>query len=220
MNLAWPDAANRIRKSAIYPPLFKNAFGESVVIDSSVIAKAIAQFERTLLSYNSKYDKVLRREAYFSKEEYAGFVLANDQSMGGCLHCHVTDAHALGTTTAFSNNGLSPVYQADNYLDKGKGEVTGNVKENGLFKIPSLRNVAITSPYMHDGRLETLEEVLDFYSEGVHSSANVDSKMTEAHRGGVHLTKEEKHRIILFLHTLTDSIFMTTPAFANPFLPQ
>ncbi len=219
MNLQWPIAEKRIQKSSFYPALFKKAFGDAVKIDSTTIAKAIAQFERTLLSYNSKYDQVLRREAFFTKDEYDGFVLVNDQSMADCFHCHVTDAHALGTTARFSNNGLNPIYNSSDYNDKGKGAISGRSTENGLFRIPSLRNVALTAPYMHDGRFETLEEVLDFYSEGVNLSANVDSKMTRAHQGGVKLNAEEKRKIILFLNTLSDSVLITNPSYGNPFLP-
>ena len=109
------------------------------------------------------------------------------------------------------------MYETNAYIDKGKGGVTGLGKEMGLFCIPSLRNVALTAPYMHDGRFKTLEEVLDFYSSGVHSSANVDPAMASAHRGGVHLSELEKKQIIAFLNTFTDSVFITNPAFANPF---
>ncbi len=191
MNLKWDVAAERINKSAFYKPKFQDAFGQQA-IDSVLIAKAIAQFERTLLSANSKYDQVLRRERYFTAEEYQGFVLMNDQTKGDCLHCHTTDGDALGTTARFSNNGLQKAKAAVDYPDKGKMEVSGKPEHLGQFKIPSLRNVAVTAPYMHDGRFATLEEVLDFYSEGVHLSANIDSKMGLAHRGGVHLTGEEK----------------------------
>lgn len=83
--------------------------------------------------------------------------------------------------------------------------------------MPSLRNIAITAPYMHDGRFNTLEEVLDFYSNGVHVSANLDPGMAYAHSRGVHLTRSEKDKILAFLHTLTDSVFISDPAFADPF---
>ena len=216
MNLDWPQATERIQQNDNYRRMFGETFGE-VTIDSTLIAKAIAQFERTLISNNSKYDKVLRGEVYFTAEEYEGFVLMNDQTKGDCLHCHTTDADALGTTARFSNNGLDAIFNSEDYLDKGKGGTTGKTMDIGLFKIPSLRNIAVTAPYMHDGRFETLEEVLDFYSEGVNKSFNVDSKMGFVHQGGVRLIEEEKEKIILFLKTLTDSTFLTNPAFSDPY---
>ena len=144
----------------------------------------------------------------------------NDQSKGNCMHCHTTDADALGTTAKFSNNGLDPVFNPDDYTDKGKGGGTGQVADMGLFKIPSLRNVAVTQPYMHDGRFQTLVEVLNFYSEGLNNCVNIDSKMGFAHKGGAHLTKDEKDKIITFLNTLTDSVFLTNPEFSNPFVAK
>ncbi len=216
MNLDWPTAVQRIKQSKFYRPKFYAAF-DNAEIDSTLIAKAIAQFERTLISSNSKYDQVIRGEAYFTAEEYEGFVLINDQTKGDCLHCHTTDADALGTTTKFSNNGLVAAFNPTDFEDKGKAEVTGKEKDIGKFRIPSLRNVAVTPPYMHDGRFETLEEVVDFYSEGVNRSYNIDSKMEFANRGGASLTKDEKEKIIAFLKTLTDSTFITNPEFGNPF---
>ncbi|NOX46240.1 MAG: cytochrome-c peroxidase [Chlorobi bacterium] len=219
MDMDWDNAAKRVRESEFYQPKFKASFGE-MEIDSILISKAIAQFERTLISNNSKYDRVIRRETVLTQEEYEGFNLINDQSKGDCLHCHTTDSDALGTTAIFSNNGLDAVFGPNAYTDKGKGGITGRMEDNGKFKIPSLRNLLFTTPYMHDGRFETLEEVLDFYSEGVNESYNIDSKMGSAHRGGVHLTKGEKQKIIAFLKTMSDSSFIENPKFGNPFIQE
>lgn len=216
MNLQWDVAVQRISNSRFYKTKFRQAFGNKK-IDSVLIAKAIAQFERTLISYNSRYDSVLRKEAFFTRAELKGFELATDMSMADCLHCHTVDSDPMGTTFGFSNNGLDDVKNAADYADKGVGGITGRVEDNGKFRIPSLRNIALTAPYMHDGRFKTLKEVLDFYSEGVHTSANVDAKMTAAHGGGVQLTEDEKYFIISFLSTLTDSVFIKEPAFSNPF---
>ncbi len=217
MNLSWSEAVKRIKESAFYVPKFYAAFGNSE-IDSVLIAKAIAQFERTLISNNSKYDQVLRGEAYLTKDEYRGFILVNDQTKGDCLHCHTTDSDALGTTTRFSNNGLDSALSPEDYVDHGRAEITGRNKDVGMFRIPSLRNIAVTAPYMHDGRFNSLDEVLDFYSEDVNLSYNIDSKMVSAHKGGVHLTQDEKEKIKAFLLTLTDSVFLKNPEFGNPFL--
>ena len=217
MDLPWHIAEKRINQSQSYRAMFRAAFGTSK-IDSSQIAKAIGQFLRTLISNNSFYDRVLRGEAHFDSATYAGFVLVNDQSMANCLHCHTTDADALGTKGTFSNNGLDGFVKETEYSDIGLAETTQQATDVGLFKIPSFRNVALTAPYMHDGRFKTLDEVLDFYSEGVKPGLNVDSKMARAHQGGVRLTTEEKRCIVLFLHSLTDTSFTSNPAFANPWV--
>ena len=152
----------------------------------------------------------------FTKDEADGFVILNDMTKGDCLHCHTTDADALGTTNQFSNNGLDAFTDAHACKDIGRGKVTGQLKDYGHFRIPSLRNVMLTAPYMHDGRFKTIEEVLDFYSEGVKMNATIDSKIGSAPHGGVHLTPEEKKKVIAFLHTLTDKAFVTDKRFSEP----
>lgn len=219
MNLTWEIAVQRIKSSRFYRTKFRAAFGNQT-IDSVLITKAIAQFERTLLSYNSKYDSVLRGEAYFTKAELKGFELMNDMSMADCLHCHTSDADALGTKLGFSNNGLDNIQDPSKYIDKGRGAVTEDINDNGKFRIPTLRNIAATAPYMHDGRFKTLKEVLDFYSDGVHPSANIDTRTKAAFNGGVHLTEDEKYFIISFLNTFTDSVFIKNKVHSNPFLQQ
>lgn len=216
MNMNFPEIVKRLSASKLYRTKFKRAF-VSGAIDSANIVKAIAQFERTLISNRSEYDQVLNGKTLFSKEEYEGFMLINDGSGGDCFHCHSTDGSTLATSLKFSNNGLDPVKDPKDYTDKGLGAFTGKLSDNGKFKIPSLRNVGLTAPYMHDGRFKTLEEVLDFYSEGVNMCANIDPKMTTARNKGVRLTKEEKQKIIAFLHTLTDSAFVADPKFSDPF---
>lgn len=216
MQMDWNAVAVRVNRSPFYKAKFNIVFpGE--VIDSTLIAKAIAQFERTLLSYRSKYDSALRGRAFFTPDEVAGFEIVNDMTRGDCLHCHTTDADALGTTLGFSNNGLDKAVLQDDYIDKGRGQVTGLPADNGKFKIPSLRNLAYTAPYMHDGRFKTLEEVMDFYSEGVKPGINTDSKMEFAHSGGPHLSAGDKQKIIAFLKTLDDHEFVTDTMFSNPF---
>jgi cytochrome c peroxidase len=216
MNLDWKLAEKRLTQSKFYKKEFAKIYGNEK-IDSNKISKVIAQFLRTLISYQSKYDKVITGKGLFTKDEYDGFVLANDQTMGDCLHCHTTDSDALGTQLVFSNNGLDTASHATNFKDAGRGAITGKATDNGKFKVPSLRNLAFTAPYMHDGRFKTLEEVIDFYSEGVKKSVTIDSKMQYVHRGGVKLNKDEKRKIIAFLLTLSDSSFISNTAFSNPF---
>ncbi|RYD57581.1 MAG: cytochrome-c peroxidase [Sphingobacteriales bacterium] len=216
MNLSWAEAVKRISRSTMYRKKFATAFGDER-IDSARIGMAIAQFERTLLSYRSKYDLVLLGLEEFTADEYNGFMLMNDMSMADCLHCHTTDADVLGTTGDYSNNGLDTITDAATYKDKGLGGANGRREDIGKFRVPSLRNIALTAPYMHDGRFKTLEEVLDFYSEGVNHSVNIDSKMGFVRQQGVRLKPKEKQDIIAFLHTLTDSAFIKDPALGNPF---
>ncbi|MGI8892928.1 MAG: cytochrome-c peroxidase, partial [Bacteroidia bacterium] len=216
MKLMWSDAVTRIQEKEFYRNKFQIAFNTTEV-DSLLIAKAIAQFLRTLISYQSKYDRVLNGEEYFTKDEYQGFILMNDMTKGDCLHCHSTDSDALGTFGTFSNNGLDEAEDTRLFTDKGLGGYTNKINDYGKFKIPSLRNLVFTAPYMHDGRFNSLEEVLNFYSEGVKKSATIDSKMGFVHQGGVNLNLLEKQQIILFLKTLSDSTFIAKPEFINPF---
>ncbi|MBK9191072.1 MAG: hypothetical protein IPM77_05875 [Crocinitomicaceae bacterium] len=164
MNLDWKSATKRINKSSFYREQFRLVFGD-IEIDSVLIAKAIAQFERTLISCNSKFDRVLRKEDKLTPEEFRGYEIMNDQSMADCLHCHSTDANALGTSLKFSNNGLDEINDELLFTDFGFGTTTGNKSDYGKFKIPSLRNIALTAPYMHDGRFKTLREVIDFLQQ-------------------------------------------------------
>lgn len=216
MDLNWNTAVQRIRSHNVYTDMYKKAFGE-IAIDSVHIAYAIAQFERTFLSYNSKYDKVKRGEAFFDDNELDGYLLMQDFFGGDCLHCHPVESNLLISTLNFRNNGITDAATPDDYPDKGLGAVTGNPLDNGKFKVPSLRNIGLTAPYMHDGRFATLDAVLDFYSTGVHNSANVDPKMEYSFQGGVQLTTDEKAKIKAFLLTLTDSTFITNDDYSSPF---
>lgn len=215
MNLNWAEAEKRINRNSYYRSEFKKIF-QINYIDSNHIAKAIAQFERTLISANSKYDKVLRGETHLTEQEYRGFVLANDQSKGNCLQCHTSDADALGTTRRFSNNGLNAAQTMSDFADQGLAEFTKNASHAGQFKIPSIRNIGFTAPYMHDGRFETLEEVLNFYSDNLQHSYSRDSKLAPITSTGFKLTHQEKEDIIAFLQTMNDSSFISNPEFANP----
>lgn len=216
MDLNWKAATKRINGNKFYRKKFKDAFGE-VVIDSILIAKAIAQFERTLISNRSKYDRVLRGEEIFTLEEREGFVIMNEMVKGDCMQCHTTDADALGTTGRFSNNGLDNISDPSQFADKGLGAISGKISDYGKFKIPSLRNLSFTAPYMHDGRFNSLEQVVDFYSEGVHKCVNIDSKMEYAHQRGVKLDSLQKKHVITFLLTMNDSLFVTDHRFSDPF---
>ncbi|HEX8517563.1 MAG TPA: cytochrome c peroxidase [Bacteroidia bacterium] len=217
MNSDWGDILRKLNKSNFYRKKFHSLYRNKAV-DSTQVRNVIAQFLRTLISHESKFDKMLLGKVKLTEEEFNGFRIMNDQTKGDCLHCHPTDGNRMFTTMAYSNNGLDSIFDADKYIDKGRGAVTGIKKDNGKFMIPSLRNIALTAPYMHDGRFKTLEEVMEFYTSGVHVSANIDSKMGMAYQKGVKLTDKEKREVIAFLKTLTDSVFINKKEFSNPFI--
>ena len=192
-----------------YPKLFFEAFGVDTITTSEV-SKAIAQFVRTLNSFDSRYDRILHPDGgeVFSDSELNGYDIFFTEK-GDCFHCH---GGILFTDNLFHNNGLDA-----NPSEIGLSAITGNPLDLGKFKTPTLRNIAITGPYMHDGRYETLEEVIDFYSEGLSVSPTIDPLMKQANRGGIHLTDKEKQDLLAFLLMLTDSTFIVNPEFSSPF---
>lgn len=207
MHSLWTKVENKLQKHPEYPTLFKQAFGTSK-IDSTHITKAIAQFERTLISANSKFDKHLLGKAQLTPEELNGFNVFIDEDKGDCFHCHGSNNNPLWTDNKFHNNGLD-----NTFTDLGLGKVTGDSNDNGKFKTPSLRNLAFTAPYMHDGRFSTLEEVINHYSEGLKSSATIDPLMKKIDKGGVQLTEKEKTDLKAFLLSLSDYDFINNPKF-------
>ena len=172
MHNTWANAVKSLQKNPDYPRLFGEAFNTST-ITKELTVKAIAQFERTLLSYNSKYDRVYcGTEFYTDDAVIRGFEIFTTEE-GDCFHCHGT-IHF--TDHSIRNNGLDSVF-----TDLGLAEVTGNATDEGMFKIPTLRNLAWSAPYMHDGRFQTLDEVIDFYSEGMRNSATLDPLLRTKH---------------------------------------
>jgi cytochrome c peroxidase len=188
----------------IYPTLFKQAFGVNNVYDLSyhelkkTIAKSIAQYLRTKISVDSKFDKYRRKEVLLNQMEYEGYVIFFSER-GDCFHCH---SEPLFSDQEFHNNGLNTSYTD---FDKGRNLVTGKDEDMGKFLSPTLRNIELTAPYMHDGRLKTLEDVINHYNEGVVDEAHVDPLLTK--RDGtkkLNLTPIEKLQLVAFLKTLTD----------------
>ena len=209
MHLSWVDAAAKLNANTTYSDEFKKAFG-TTIIDSSHVVKALAQFMRTMISYNSRLDKRLRNEQSLTPAQSNGYVIFNTEK-GDCFHCHSIDAGRLMTDNQFHNNGLDSVF-----TDLGRAAITGNQNDNGKFLTPTLRNIALTAPYMHDGRFQTLEQVIEHYNSGGKASPTVDPLMK--HVGtGLNLTTQEKSDLLAFLHALTDSTFITDSRFKNPF---
>ena len=214
MGLIVGDAARTLQKVAPYPALFRRVFGSDTITDAR-IGKAIAQFERTLISANSPYDQYLQGRYALTASEERGqrlFTAAPVRERGirggNCAHCH---GGPRLHQELFHNNGLDR--QA---ADSGRQAVTGLALDHGRFRVPTLRNIALTAPYMHDGRLKTLSAVLDHYSDHVRASATLSPELVPAQAGGLGLTASEKTDLLAFLQLLTDSSFITNPQFADP----
>jgi len=209
MHNTWGQAVADLQNTADYPVLFQAAFNSSV-ITKELVTKAIAQFERTLISGNSKFDRHLLGTATLTAQELNGFNVFMDETKGDCFHCHGSDNNPLWTDNIFHNNGLDAIF-----TDLGLGQVTGDPADNGKFKSPSLRNLAFTAPYMHDGRFNTLDEVINHYSEGLQNSPTIDPLMKKVAEGGVQITPQEKADLKAFLLTLSDYDFINNPDFQN-----
>lgn len=213
MDNDWQEVARRLQQHPDYPARFRAAFGDQP-IDSLRIGRALAQFERTLISADSRYDKMTRGEIDFTLAEQRGWTIFFDASMdvphAECNHCHVDPFFA---NPQFQNNGLAKTTSETGLYDKGRGAITGNRYDDGKFRVPTLRNVALTAPYMHDGRFKTLEEVLEHYNQGGHAGVNVSPNVR-----ALHLSEQDKQDLLAFLHSLTDSTLITKEAYSNPFI--
>lgn len=218
---------DELAEDETYRLLFETAYGK---ISPASIAAALASFQRTLVSANSRYDQFLRGEITLTAQEELGrkLFMAHPDTKASLRGANCIDCHSQFLTSGFStrfdgfaNNGLDA--EAD--LPAGLRGLTGKPEHRGLFKVPTLRNVALTAPYMHDGRFATLEEVLEHYNEGIKVSSTLSPLILEASnldaapgdRVSLHLTALETAALIAFLHTLTDETFVTDPRFSNPF---
>lgn len=214
MGMTLEGVIERLDQTPHYAQLFDAAFG-STEINEDRISKALAQFVRSIVSYESKWDEAQENDyANFTELELLGRdMFFNNQTR--CNQCHMTSN--FYQTNAF-NTGLE-----SNYSDPGQYSFTGNDNDIGQFKVPSLRNVEITGPYMHDGRFETLEEVVEQYNSGVQSHPNLDDRLTEEIMIGgtplqMNLTEEEKEALVAFMLTLTDHQMMQDPKWSDPFV--
>ena len=197
-------------ESPNYPVLFVAAFG-TPEITAEKISLALENYLLTLTSFDSKFDRVLRGEDKFSDEEQRGFELFSTEydprrgQLGAdCFHCH---GGPLFQSQAFANNGSDAAFK-----DIGREKVTGKASDRGKFAVPSLRNVALTAPYMHDGRFRTLEEVVEHYSTGIPRSPTLDPNLAKHPDGGVPLSSADKQALVAFLKTLTDEQFLPQTA--------
>lgn len=220
MHDTWSNVVGELQQDLEYRNMFFRAFNTSE-IDSVNAAKAIAQFIRTMISGSSKYDVMYKYENNYplsaedqaifqtiSVAEWAGYDLFKSLNGADCFHCH---NGPLMQVQKFSNNGLDATF-----TDIGRAMVTGNPNDNGKFKVPTLRNIAYSGPYMHDGRFATLDEVIDHYSHGIEISPTLDPMIEFANQGGVQLDPQEKDLLKQFLLTLSDESFINNPAFQKP----
>lgn len=196
---------SRLNLNSTYRKDFINVF-QVDSITSKEFLQALAQFMSAMISANSRYDQFVRKEGVsLSTDELEGLKLFKIK----CGTCHATD---LFTDESYRNNGLTNDFR----FDKGREEITLNPSDKGKFKVPSLRNVEFTAPYMHNGSLETLEEVLDHYETGMKDSPALDEQFRlENSKIGIPLTLMEKRQIILFLKTLSDEKFIRDKRFSE-----
>lgn len=199
-----------LQASSDYRSRFRQVYGTET-ITQDLVAKALAQWFRRLTSSNSKFDRYLMHTEGLTPPELNGMMLFLTET-GDCFHCH---GIPLMSDNDFHNIGLDSEF---NGPDQGRFLVTGNPSDMGAFKAPTLRNIALTAPYMHDGRFATLEEVVEHYNSGVLNSPSLDPLMTKpGQMTHLALTPTEKADLVAFLHTLTDYDFISDTALANPF---
>jgi cytochrome c peroxidase len=209
-----------LKSDSVYERLFKKAFGRPGTITGDKMNKAIQQFMMSIVSCNSKFDRVKKGEEQFTASEQRGLEVFSTDA-GGCSRCHNSAGGytLLLTDGNFKNNGLDSVLTAYQFPDSGRGGVTHKLSDYGKFKVPTLRNVAVTGPYMHDGRYKTLQQVINFYSDSTRFSPTIDPDIVYVFKGKHthHLTALQKSDLLNFLYTLTDSSFLHNQALADPF---
>lgn len=210
MNESLDRVVSKLSATSEYPELFRRAFGPGEVT-SQKVALALEQYLLTLISQESKFDQAARNLATLTPQEQRGlqlFVTENDPARGlrgaDCFHCHGGN---LFSNHQFMNNGLD-----ERPGDLGRMEVTRSEADRGKFRVPTLRNVALTAPYMHDGRFATLEQVIEHYNSGVRRSRTLDPNLAKHPESGLGLSAEDKAALVSFLRTLTDDAFVAEPS--------
>lgn len=208
MDESLSNVLKKVQATPRYQTLFKKAYGTEDVTSERFL-KAISQFMLTLVSANSKYDQMRAGKVNFTADEQAGLRLFTEK---GCETCHPAP---LFTDGSFRNNGLLPEYTGD----LGRFRITENPSDKNKFKVPSLRNIEVTAPYMHDGRYLNLSMAVAHYSDLVEDTGTLDDVLKSKDRLGIPMTSEEKQQIIAFLKTLTDTEFLQNPRFSEFYKP-
>jgi cytochrome c peroxidase len=219
LNLAMDVLLERLQNDPEYPNLFIKAFGTSTITED-LLGLALEQFCNSISSGNSKYDQYLNGSAELTESEERGRELFFAEYNPGfpaisgadCAHCH---GGANFENDQYMNNALDSDADME---DLGRADVTENPSDNGKFKVPTLRNVAVTPPYMHDGRFSTLEDVLGHYNTGMVMSSTIDPALIyPLNNGGLQLSDQDITDLVAFLNTLTDQSLLTNPEYASPF---
>ena len=224
MNMDLNELVHIMNDLEYYEILFKKAYGDEGEITPDRITLAVSEFVNVMISADSPFDRAHPNSAAPSQlnSDWEGFSPAQNRGkmvfVDNCSSCHgfsLSPAFAFDANVAqtVANNGLDA-----SYTDNGVAEVTGFSGDNGKFKVPLLRNVELTGPYMHDGRFETLEDVVDHYSEGIQFHPNLDSKLRNGNQARqMNFSDQEKSDLIEFLKTLTDETMITAERFSDPF---
>jgi cytochrome c peroxidase len=218
MNETLDNVVAKLSAEKIYRDQFTRAFG-SDEISPEKMSLAMEQFMMSIVSYDSKYDRYLAGAVELTESEERGRLLFEteynpffpDLSGADCAHCH---GGANFENDQYMNNGLDTDAE---FEDMGREDVTENSADRAKFKVSSLRNIAVTPPYMHDGRFQTLEEVIDHYNEGIKESSTADPTVLNTKDTGLFLTDQDKEDLINFLKTLTDDTFLNNEAYKTPF---
>ncbi len=220
MDLDLATLEDVLEAEPIYDDLFIDAFGDAER-SSDRVSLALAQFVRAMVSADAPYDVGLADQGGDPRPDFANFTVPENRGksvflgQAGCGDCHLSSAGRTRQASIFyidepTNNGLDRRTGADD----GVGDITGRAQDQGLFKSPSLRNVAVTGPYMHDGRLETLTDVVEHYRRTVQPHPNLDPRLQR--NGAQGISNQDAADLVAFLETLTDEAFLTSPLLADP----
>lgn len=218
LNTSLELVVAKLQTGNVYKDQFKRAFGTEVISEDR-ISLALEQFMNSIVSNQSKYDKWIMGEASLTESEERGRQLYfteydqffPEQSGADCQHCHGGNNFA---DNVYMNNGLDAEMHME---DDGRMEVTGSHMDKGKFKVPSLRNIELTAPYMHDGRFTTLEQVVDHYDHGIIDAPSLDPALRNTTYTGLRLTDQDKADLVAFLKTLTDETLATDERYSSPF---
>ena len=218
MNETLPNVLAKLSNSQQYKDQFIRTFGNSEITPEKM-ALAMEQFMLSIVSNDSKFDRFLAGEIQLTESEERGRLLFSTEynpffpeiSGADCQHCH---GGANFENDKYMNNGIDA--EAD-IVDIGRQKVTENPADRAKFKVPSLRNIAVTAPYMHDGRFKTLEEVVDHYNADIRESSTVDPALLNTKQTGLLLSRQDKEDLVNFLKTLTDDTFLNNEEYKSPF---
>lgn len=218
MDETLDNVISKLSDTKEYRDQFTRVYGDDeITVDK--MAKAMEQFMMSIVSYDSKYDQWLAGNAELTESEERGRKLYETEynpffpefSGADCVHCH---GGANFENDLYMNNGLD---NDENITDIGREKVTMNPNDRAKFKVPSLRNIELTAPYMHDGRFQTLEEVVNHYNDGIHKSNSLDQALLATTDTGLLLTDQDKIDLINFLKTLTDQTLISDVKYSDPF---